>query len=193
MRALAVRRLGIAFASALAASVLTSLVAAEEARVPWENEPDAALEAAILAASPDYTREIVDVDGRQARYVYGRFDLDGDGEDEILVYLLGSIFCGTGGCNLLLFGEADGGYAVINVFPISRLPVIASPRRTAGWNDLLRLESGGGAEAGYVRHAFDGTKYVEAERLPADAPPEGTRLLDGELAFDQGIPLEPAR
>ncbi len=163
----------------------------KEARVPFETEPDPAIEAAVLEAEPDYTRAIVDIDGRQGRYLYGRFDLNGDGKAEVLVYLLGSIFCGTGGCDLLLLRETEDGYSVVNNFPISRPPIIASTDETAGWKDLIRRESGGGVEPSYVRHVFDGEKYVEQERLPADSAPEGTWLLEGDYSYDIGIPLEP--
>lgn len=161
------------------------------ARVPFETEPDAELEAAILQASPDYNRRTLEIGGREARYLYSRVDLNGDGREEVFAYLLGSIFCGTGGCNLLLFTVGEGGYAVLNNFPISRLPVIVSPERTAGWKNLLRLEYGGGAKPSYVKHTFDGERYVEQERLPADAPPEGTEVLAGEFTFQDGIPLKP--
>ncbi len=156
-------------------------------------EPDAALETAIRREFPDYRHEIIDIESSvgRARYVYGRIDLNEDGEDEVLVYLLGSIFCGTGGCNLLVFTHPADGYTLVNDFPISREPVIVSPRKTAGWHDLIRLESGGGAPASYVRHTFDGTKYVESERLPADEAPEGARVLTGGFTFEDGIPLEP--
>ena len=160
---------------------------------PFETKPDKDLEAAILRVSPDYTRKIVDIEGGtgRGRYVYGRVDLNGDGRDEVLVYLLGSIFCGTGGCNLLLFTQTQNGYSLINNFPISRLPVIVSTKRTKGWNDLIRLESGGGAKASCVRHTFDGKHYVKRERVPADKVPEGKSYLAGELTFDKGIPLDP--
>jgi hypothetical protein len=154
--------------------------------VPFLTEPDKELEAAILGASPSYTRKV-----ERGRYVYARVDLNGDGRDEALVYLLGSIFCGTGGCNLLLFTEAERGYSLVNEFPISRVPVVVAAEKTGGWNDLLRLESGGGAAASYVRHTFDGKHYVERERLPGDTAPEGKRCLTGELTFQKGIPLEP--
>lgn len=172
---------------------LASRVEAQEARSPYETEPDPAIEAAVLQAAPDYTRAMVDIDGRKARYVYGRVDLDGDGRDEVFVYLLGSIFCGTGGCNLLLFTRADDGYSLVNTFPISRLPVIVSDVKTAGWNDLVRLESGGGAAPSYVRHTFDGKKYVEHERLSADVTPAGTWHLAGNLSYEDGVVLEPRR
>lgn len=162
-----------------------------EAQVPFATEPDAEIEAAILEASPDYTKAMVDIDGRTARYVYSRFDLNGDGRDEVFVYPLGSIFCGSGGCNLLLFTPAEDGYSLVNTFPISRTPVIVSAETTNGWNNLVRPESGGGAEASYSTHTFDGEHYVEGERVSADTAPEGTRVLAGEFTFEDGIPLQP--
>jgi heat shock protein HslJ len=163
--------------------------------VPFLTEPDKSLEAAILDASPSYTKAMVDIGGGTgpARYVHGRADLNGDGRDEVFAYLLGPFFCGTGGCNLLLFTPNEVGYALINEFPISRLPVIVSAEKTAGWNDLYRLESGGGASATYVRHAFDGKKYVKKGRVAAVKAPAGTRCLVGELTFEKGIPLEPRK
>jgi heat shock protein HslJ len=164
-----------------------------EPDVPFQTEADPKIEAAILEASPDYTKEVVGVEGGTGpgRYLCSRVDLDGDGRDEVFVYTLGSIFCGTGGCNLLLFTETEDGLSLVNEFPISRTPVIVSPERTGGWNDLIRRESGGGAPASYVRHTFDGERYVEKERTPADTTPEGRNVLAGEFTFQDGIPLEP--
>ena len=69
--------------------------------------------------------------------------------------------------------------------------MIVSNQKTAGWHDIVRPESGGGAPPSYVRHVFDGRRYVEKERTPGDQAPEGMRHLAGELAFDKGVPLEP--
>jgi len=157
--------------------------------IPFATEPDADLEAAILHAAPDYTRKSVEIVGR-ARYLYSRFDLNGDGREEVFAYLLGSIFCGSGGCNLMLFSAGDGGWSLVNDFPITRVPVIVSAERAAGWHNLMRLESGG-VKASYVKHTFDGKKYVERERLAAAPPPEGTEVLSGEFTFQDGIPLAP--
>jgi len=164
-----------------------------ESPVAFETQRDPALQAALLRASPDYTRNAVETGGMEARYAYGRVDLNGDGTEEVLAILMGSVFCGTGGCNLLLLKKEEAGYTVINAFPISRLPIIVSDHKTAGWADLLRPEHGGGAERSYVKHVFDGSRYVEAERLPADVTPEGTWLLTGEYAYETGIRLTPQR
>jgi heat shock protein HslJ len=162
--------------------------------VPVEATPDAVLEAAILTASPSYTKDVVGAGDGPApgRYVYSRVDLNGDGRDEVMVYLMGSFFCGTGGCTLQLFAESQNGYALVSEFPLGRTPVIVASTKTNGWNDLFRLESGGGAETSYVKHVFDGTTYVEHERTRADTAPGGTRCLTGDVTFDKAIPLAPA-
>ncbi len=159
----------------------------------FETEPDAELEAAILQASPEYTRELVEISSSPARYLYSRVDLNDDGKEEVLAYMLGSIFCGSGGCNLLLFTEADLGYALVDTFPLSRTPIVVSPEKTNGWSDLFKLESGGGAPASYLRYAFDGRQYVEQERLPADPAPAGKQHFDlaGDFTLNDGIPLQP--
>ena len=156
----------------------------------FESQPDPVLEEALRAAAPDYKRSILG-SGREARYVFGRVDLDADGREEVLALTMGPFFCGTGGCTLYLFRQTDKGYSLIDSFPRSRLPVIASPSKTAGWHDLIRLESGGGVPPAYVRYAFDGEKYVEQERLPAEPIPEGARLLDGSYSYAAGFPLPP--
>jgi hypothetical protein len=92
---------------------------------------------------------------------------------------------------LLLLTPTDDGLALVNNFPITSTPVVVSAEKTEGWNDLFRLEQGGGAPASYVRHVFDGEAYAEKERRPAEPTPEGTAVLAGELTFEDGIPLEP--
>ena len=161
--------------------------------IEFETVADPAIEAAILTAFPSYTRRSVDSGdaGALARYVYARVDLNGDKQDEVLAYVTGRDVCGTGGCPLLLLGRNAEGYRVINSFPVSRLPVTVSPQRTGGWNDLVRLESGGGAPASSVTHTFDGTRYVERARTPANAVPPGTRYLVGELGSRTGATLTP--
>lgn len=162
--------------------------------VPFQTLPDSALEDAIRAAEPAYTRAIVDVGGGtgQARYVYGRVDLNGDGRSEVLVYLLGSVFCGTGGCNMLLFTASPDGYQLLKSFTTSRLPVVVLGRVSKGWSDIAFLRSGGGVPGAYVRFGFDGKRYRQLGTLPGDRVPAGRPQLVGDLTFDKGIPLRPS-
>jgi heat shock protein HslJ len=162
--------------------------------VPFAVTPDAAIEAAVLAATPSFTKRVIAAGGpdNATRYVHGRVDLNGDGRAEVLVFLMGGYFCGTGGCNLMVFSEDAGRLTLIADFVRSRPPLIVSPKRTRGWSDLFRLESGGGAPPVYVRHVFDGKTYVEAERVRVgEVPPEGRWHLAGELGPKVGAPLMP--
>jgi hypothetical protein len=168
-----------------------------QAGVPYSAKPDRALEAAILRGAPSYRRSLLAASGRPepARYVHARTDLDGDGREEVFVYLMGPFFCGTGGCNLQVYRSTMRGYSLVNDFPTSRVPVIVSDRKTRGWRDLWRRQSGGGAPATYVRQVFNGLRYVDNERIPAGEGrmPEGTPVLSGEPSFRSGAVLEPPR
>lgn len=154
---------------------------------------DPELEAAILKASPSYTKAVVDQPGAamRGRYVYSRVDLNGDGQDEVFVYLLGSVFCGTGGCNLMVFTREASGYRLVNDTSTSRPPVIVAESKTGGWSDFWRLQSGGGAPASFVLHTFDGKKYTASQKVDAGRDPKGRICLAADLSFAQGIPLNP--
>jgi heat shock protein HslJ len=153
---------------------------------------DKRLETAILSVSPDYLKQIENYDSgiRKARYVYERVDLNGDGHDEVLVYLMGPFFCGTGGCNLLLFTDTKNGYSLINEFSTTRIPVIVSAKKSNGWNNLIWLKSGGGYPSSYVSHIYNGKRYMKSKSMPADIVPAGQSHLSGDITFDDGIPLE---
>lgn len=158
----------------------------------YSNRPDPALEAAILAASPDLRPSVGSTAGGMGRisYVHGRTDLDGDGRQEVLVYLMGPYVCGTGGCTLQVFRQEARGYRLITSFPTSRLPVIVPAAGRSRWRDLWRMQSGGGAPATWVREVFDGRGYRSKERIPAaGGTPVGTTVLSGHPSLADGAPL----
>ncbi|MEM9404733.1 MAG: META domain-containing protein [Acidobacteriota bacterium] len=154
-------------------------------------QPDAAVEDALRAAEAEIGEEIVG-EGPESRYAFARFDLNDDGNEEVVAYLLGPYFCGSGGCTLHLLTRDGETYRSLGRFPLSRLPLIVSAEATDGWRDVYRPESGGGAASSFVRHRFDGTSYTAAVRLSGESPPEGRRVLGGEVAFDSAHPLAPS-
>jgi hypothetical protein len=46
--------------------------------------------------------------------------------------------------------------------------------------------------AEYVRHSFDGRRYVETERVPAERRPEGEEVFSDALNYREALPLSPA-
>ncbi len=157
--------------------------------------PAAELEAAIRATAPDYRADIVGDEGNigKARYAIARTDLNGDGKDEVFVYLMGPYFCGSGGCNLLLFSQGADGYSLLASIPISDPPVIVAQTSSESYADFWRMQSGGGAPAQYVRHTYKGGKYVEASRTSAATKPAGQVVLGEDTDFTHSKVLEPSQ
>ena len=146
---------------------------------------------AILAALDPATRRELARKPNQNRAVVARLDLNADGREELFAYLMGPLFCGTGGCTLQLFTPEplSGGWRLVQTFPITRLPLIAAPGTSRGWRDLWRPEAGGGAPASLVRERFDGRRYRPSERRPPQPTPAGTAVLVGDPGLADGAPL----
>lgn len=82
---------------------------------------------------------------------YGRalVDLNGDGKDEVIAYLLGRGWCGSGGCTLLVLEPEGSGYRLVTSVPIAQLPIRILATKTNGWRDLGVFVQGGGIQPGY--------------------------------------------
>ena len=116
------------------------------------------------------------IDDYSKRFIFFEYDLNEDGNKEILVGFTGPYFCGTGGCTQLLLDNQGN---VITTFSVSDYPVIIDTNKTNGWKDLF-IYSGG--KNRIVK--FDGKKYPsnpsilpELKLIPGDGLP---RALDFE-------------
>jgi hypothetical protein len=163
--------------------------------VDAEARPDPSLEKAILQTMPDYNPAGAD---DQARYYYNRVDLNGDGKPEAIVHLIGSSICGTGGCNTLIFQPTSNGYRQVAEITLTRTPIIVSPHRTRGWNDLIMYVTGGGITRGYyVTLRFDGRTYPDnptlLPKMRRGTPITGKAYIgDEDMSPGTGIPLKQA-
>ena len=161
-----------------------------------ETAPDAELEKAILQALPDYKPSNVD---EQVRYYYNRVDLNGDGKPEVIAHLVGSYVCGTGGCDTLIFQPAGDGYRLVSNISLTRNPIIVSPHRTKGWNDLVVYVAGGGITRGYyVTLRFNGRTYPDnptvLPKLKPGAKINGKAYIaDEDVSPGTGVTLKPGQ
>jgi len=129
----------------------------------------------------------------QVRYFSQSIDLNEDGKNEIIVYLVGPMVCGTGGCNTLVLAHDDDDVRLITNIALTRPPITAAVTRTHGWRDLVVHVAGGGIVPGYdARLRFDGTTYptnptvAPAERVEGEV--SGVRVLD-DLEQSSSWPL----
>jgi hypothetical protein len=154
-----------------------------------ESSPDPEIEKAILK-----TLRNGDFPEGEIRYYYNRVDLNGDGNFEAIVHLVGPSICGTGGCETLILQPARGGYRIISTIGLTSAPVIVSTQKTRGWSDLVVYVSGGGIIPGhYVALHFNGRTYPENPTvLPALGPRErirGKAFVADEVSPGNGITL----
>lgn len=132
--------------------------------------------------------------GDEARYLYNRVDLNGDGIPETIAYVAGKATCGTGGCGAVVFGESDSGYRQLGKLTLVRAPIVVSPRATNGFRDLLlRVEGGGVPRPFLVALKFNGVNYPSNPSTQLPLPDsffvEGDALFAGSVS-EKGIPWQ---
>ncbi|HSX59443.1 MAG TPA: MliC family protein [Tahibacter sp.] len=132
-------------------------------QMSWVSAVLMTLFGAAAAPLPPDVRHAIEKDyvaeGRETRYVDGSVDLNGDGRNELLVHVVGSTACGTGGCPTLVFSPAGAGYRLVGAIGLTHPPIAVSPQRSNGWRNLVVRVGGGGAKADDVELAFDGKTY----------------------------------
>jgi putative lipoprotein len=115
------------------------------------------------------------------KYQIETIDLNDNGYDDALVLLTGPMWCGTGGCTLLIFEGLKDSARFVSDSSLVRGPITVSTSRTKGWRDLVIKVSGGGAVPGKVALKFDGSKYPlnpsNQPRLDPKANIEGDQIF----------------
>ena len=130
---------------------------------------------------------------KTTRYVRSFVDLNGDGKKEVVVYLIGSGWCGTGGCRTLILAPDHSTYRLITRIYAVHPPVIVLASTSHGWRSLAVWVVGGGILEGYEAELrFDGRTYPINPAIPPAqrlaAVPSGTVIVSRS---DEGTPLYP--
>ena len=72
-----------------------------------------------------------------ATYRSAWVDLNGDGRQEVLVYMDGALWCGPHSCDLFIFTPArDGGWRLLQELSLAKAPITLLASRSRGWRDL---------------------------------------------------------
>jgi len=189
----------------LAASALASCARSEDADTKIaRNDVDAApaaanVDSAIEEAVPvtnempvaEAIRAKVAADGglsENAKWLVAHTDLNGDGTDEALAYVMDPMFCGTGGCSLYVLGQKGGEWEVTDVIGPARLPVYRLDPGADSWATLGVTIGGGGAQPAVMTVGHDAKGYA---KNPTVAPAKVV-VVSGQnpiLPDDDGTPL----
>lgn len=121
------------------------------------------------------------VSDRAMRYSSAQVSLDGKSPEQVLVYITGQGWCGTGGCTALLLQPLGSSFQVIDKFTLARLPIRVLRSKTNGWYDLTMPVAGGGVTDEHTTLLrFDGQTYPSnpsmAPKAPANLAGAGTEV-----------------
>jgi hypothetical protein len=94
------------------------------------------------------------------------------GDRQIIAYITGREWCGSGGCVTIILEPAGADYRVITEMTITRPPIRVLKTKCHGWHDISVRVQGGGIVSSYeAKLSFDGETYpmnptvVPAQRI----------------------------
>jgi hypothetical protein len=168
-----------------------SLVAASRQTPKKPTDSSLTREVNLRSFLQDYGKRDFD---KTARYVHAFVDLDGDGYDEAIAYIVGRSVCGSGGCNLLVLKSDGSSYRVVSKTTITNPPIRLLSNSSHGWRSIGIWMKGGGNLEGYeVELRFDGKAYPSnpnlAPRLAEKVP--GNIIIPLMKSYTDAEPLYP--
>lgn len=114
--------------------------------------PNRELTAAKIPSSADFNPKVDraireyfrmhKTDPTGTRYRWLTYDLNGDGNKELLAQL---DWCGSGGCTLLIFENHEQKWRFNSRITLVRTPINLGKNASESWQDLVMFVSGGGA------------------------------------------------
>jgi hypothetical protein len=131
----------------------------------------AAQEAALRKFLQSYAAGLDFGDVKSTRYFAVFVRLRDDNTRQVIVYLVGGAWCGTGGCLTLILVPKDSSYTVLTEMTVVQQPIRVLDTKSNGWHDLGVWVQGGGIQPGYeARLSFDGKKYPCNPTVPPAQP-----------------------
>ena len=126
------------------------------------------------------------------RYLYNYIDLNDDGREEILVYLLGDYVSGTGGSTMIIINSES--MEIMEEFTLINNPIMISAEKTEGFKNIIVPVYGGGEKLHFVQLKYDGKNYESnpsvVEEYYKDRKFKGEILIGNEILPKTGIYIE---
>lgn len=115
------------------------------------------------------------------RYRWLTYDLNGDGQEELLAQL---DWCGSGGCTLLIFENHQQQWRFNSRMTLVNTPLNVGQKTNHGWRDLVLFVRGGGAEPNQHVLRYDNISYP---LNPSTAPIASFDDISSVQLFSDGL------
>lgn len=97
---------------------------------------------------------------KTTKYLVSFQDLNGDGQSEAIVYLMGGKWCGSGGCSTLILTQDKNSWKILTKITVTRLPIRVLFSVSHGWHNIGVWVQGGNVKNGYEAELmYDGRSY----------------------------------
>lgn len=134
--------------------------------------------------------QINNTDPDDTRYRWLTYDLNGDGQEELLVQLN---WCGSGGCTLLIFDNEQQQWRFNSRITLVQTPLNLGTNTHDKWQDLVLFVRGGGAEPNQHILRYNGSHYpLNPSVAPVATLDEISQVQlfsDGLTPFQEGVKL----
>jgi hypothetical protein len=126
------------------------------------------------------------------RFISAIIQSDGTAKEEVVVYIYGQSWCGSGGCRLWILEPGGATFKIIGQMTIVRPPIRVLRTKSHGHYDIGVWVQGGGIQPGYeALMRFDGKSYPNNPSVPPSQHLTGnvagkviiTRNSEGELLY----------
>lgn len=160
-----------------------------------ETSRDPKLEMAILKTYPGYKEYAIE-NSDHLRYYYNTVDLEENSKPDVIVHLVSSYFCGTGGCTTLIFQNVGQDYRLVSTIYVNRPPIVVTKEKTSGWSNLIILTPGNGHDSAsnYRLLQFNGKTYPEDPQDGTELPLNSTitgKTLMVDIDSNSGLFIQP--
>lgn len=106
-------------------------------------------------------------DVAEDKYLVTFRDLNNDGKEEAVAYVVGTDWCGSGGCVTLVLKRNGVSWKVVADIVTTKLPIRVLADTSHGWHSLGVWVQGGGVNPGHeVKLKFDGKTYPSGPSIP---------------------------
>lgn len=147
--------------------LIVLMILASNCHAQSQYRPSAAEESSLKNFLQNYVGVPSNEVDKEARYSDVFVDLQGNGSQEVIVYLTGSSWCGSGGCTMLILTPEDKSYKIVTKTTVTRLPIRILTTKSNGWFDICVVARINGIEPLYkAMLSFDGKTYPGSPSVP---------------------------